>query len=167
MTERFVNITDIDRNSFEIKPPRWVLGFSVVVMVTIYIGLIFVSFGSDKLKWLVIAILTLVLIFVFKNFAKNDYLLTLIANRFGLYFYTGESGVFYFVPWKHVGVLEKAIHPVNSRGLRLEVDCSYIAGDMDKVGNVVKEGGRCFIYTIPQLLNRDNVIGKLELFRGL
>lgn len=166
MVERFVNITDIDRNCFEIKPPRWVLGFCSVVLSTIYIGLIFAPFDNDELKWLIIVILTLVLISVFKGFAKGDYLLTLIANQFGLYFYTGESGEFYYVPWIYVGVIEKTIYPINSRGLRLEIDCSYIEVDMDKLENVVKEGDRCFIQTIPQLLNRDNVIRELEFFRG-
>lgn len=56
--------------------------------------------------------------------------------------------------------------PIYSRGLRVEVDCDYISVGMDKVGSVVKEDGRCFVYTIPQLLNRDNVIRNLELFRG-
>lgn len=160
MAGRLIDAKDIDEDCYKIRPPRWVLCAYGFIFVTIYCGLIYLPVGNVSLKWSIIAIATVILVGIFRAIIKDNYLVTLIADRRGLYFQTGIAGRYYSVPWAHVVIIEKVMFPLNSRGLRVEVKCECVDDDIKVVGNYFKESGRCFIYTIPQLLDRDKLIEK-------
>ena len=76
---------------------------------------------------------------------------------------TDETNRYFHIPWANVGVIEKAV----LRGLRIEVIGAYkdegrhatLAGDIRCIEDSV------FVYTIPQLNNRDNLIDNLIDFK--
>ena len=148
-------------------PPKiviWTFGFilSVAVVLVIYSPI-----ESIAIKGAMAAVIALILIGIIKNQKKGNYLATMQANNAGLYFQTGKQNQYYYVPWKYIGVLEKAVFPLNSRGLRIEVigEESKKLQDLNQVGNIREENGRIYIYTIPQLRDRDKLLDALMRFK--
>lgn len=160
-----VDITEIDRDCYKIRPSGWVLSLNVLVLLLILGFLISQPASTFELKWFVVAIISVVLVGLLKALIRANYLVTLIADRKGLYFPGRIAERYYLIPWAQVLTIEKVSFPLNSRGLRVGVDCDCFNAAVSEIGNVVKEQGRCFIYTIPQLRNRDKVIKALESIR--
>jgi hypothetical protein len=166
MEGRIVDATGIARDAYRVSPPHWVV-WSVVLFFVVVDLLFFLQPPKEMVafKWPVVAVLSLVLVGLLRVVFRENYLVTLVADGHGLYFQLTEITKYFFVPWEDVRKIEKAIFPVNKRGLRVSVDCRYWERASRELGNARKERGECFIYTIPQLRNRDSLIKKLESFR--
>lgn len=89
------------------------------------------------------------------------------VNRDGVYFQTDKIHHYFFVPWRSIGKIEKAAFPLNSRAIRFEITSEYASSvrSSDLLGNVLAEGDKVFIYTSPQLHNRDKLIDKMLDFK--
>lgn len=151
--------------AYKVSPPRWVIAFCILILLTIDVTLLFSPAEVETLKWLGVAVCTALLIGLAKQLGNKNYLVTLAADQQGLYFQTSTTNKYFFVAWADVGVIEKTLFPLNSRGLQVEIGCNYHFDAARAIGNVKKEHGRCFIYTIPQLRSRDRVIAELEKMR--
>lgn len=161
---RIVNVIDIDKNCYKIEVPHWV--FVPYALIILMVGvLIFQSSITLALRYFLVAIVIVLLVGVIKAFNKGKYRPSLIADSNGLYFPSQIAEKYYFISWAHVIAVEKASFPLNSRGLRVEIDCQCFDDAVIQIGNVSNEDGRCFIYTIPQLRDRDEVIAKLYSMR--
>lgn len=165
MTGHMVDAVVIDKDSFRVAPPRWILPLGILFLISINIVIALQPSEVFAFKWLIVAVLLVFLIGLLRATAKSNYLVTLAADRRGLYFQSTEIDKYFFVSWQHVRSIEKASFPVNTRGLRIAVDCEYYADAERELGNVKKEHGQCFIYTIPQLRSRARVIKVLEKIR--
>ena len=152
----------------KISPPLWVFILFWVVSIAVLIALSQLAVASVVIKYALVGIYGLVMLGVLRKQLKGNYLVTLQANTDGLYFQTDDTNQYLYIPWKNVGRLEKAIFPLNSRGLRIE-----ITGDLvepikrsKEVGNVRTENGHTYIYTTPQMRDRDRLIGQFESFKA-
>lgn len=160
-----VDMTEIDGDCYKLRPPGWIFFLYVLVLLLILGLLISQPASTFELKWFLVAIVSVVLVGLLKMLIKANYLVTLIADRRGLYFPSRIAESYYLIPWARVLTIEKVSFPLNRRGLRVRVDCDCFNAAVSEIGNVLKEQGRCFIYTIPQLRNRDKVIEDLENIR--
>lgn len=139
----------------------WLLSLAVLVMITQ------LPLGTIIIKYALLGIYGIVLLGVLRNQLKGHVLVTLQANNDGLYFQTNDTNQYCYVPWRNVGLIEKAIFPLNRRGIRIEVTGDLVEEIKSgtEVGNVRTEKGRTFIYTIPQLRNRERLIKQFESFK--
>lgn len=163
MPIHLVDVNTIDATNYKVKPSNWIIALYIVVFLTIDVALFFLT-ENKLIKWGGIAICSAILIKISMQFNADTYL-TLAADRKGLYFQTSMPGQYSFVDWVHVGVIEKTIFPLSSRGLRIQIGSECFVDANKIIGEVRNEDGRCFIYTIPQLRDRDEVIAKLYSMR--
>ena len=158
----------ISEPKLKVSPPAWVFVFVWAIFVAIFIFFYAAQPANPYVKYSLEAVWGLAMLGVVRNQLKGNYLVTLQANSAGLYFQTSDANQYFYVPWKNVGQIEKAIFPLISRGMRIEItgDSARSVANSDDVGNVRIEGGRTFVYTIPQLHHRDRLIKQLESFRS-
>ncbi|TCK17172.1 hypothetical protein DFR30_0393 [Thiogranum longum] len=151
----------------KVAPPKIVIWIFGIILSIAIVLVIYSPIASVSIKGAIAAVIALILFGIVKNQKKGNYLATMQANNAGLYFQTDEQNLYYYVPWKYIGVIEKAVFPLNSRGLRIEVieEESKKLKDMNQVGNIREENGRTYIYTIPQLLDRDKLLNDLMKFK--
>ena len=162
-----VSAESIPSPKIEVAPPKWALMIVASLFLLIFVALIFIPIDSAPLKIGVISIYGVVLLALVNRARGGRYLVTMQVNRDGVYFQTDQPQRYFFVPWRCIGAIEKAAFPLNSRGLRFEIIGEYknIARDIDFVGNVMSVEEKVFIYTIPQLNDRDKLIEKMIHFR--
>jgi len=151
----------------EVAPPKWVMMIGASLFLLIFVALFFIPIDRTPLKIGIIGIYGIVLLALINRARGGNYLVTMQANRDGVYFQTDEVQSYFFVPWRCIGAIEKAVFPLNSRGLGFEITGEYknIVRDIDFVGNVMSVEEKIFIYTIPQLNDRDKLIEKMVHFR--
>lgn len=157
---KLVSSKDISIPKIRVSPPIWIWAFLWVVFILFLVALSLLPIQNGAVRYLLIGIAFLVMLGMLRQQVKGDYLVTPQANSEGLYFQTDDFHQYFFVPWSNVGVMEKAVFPLNSRGLRFEVTGIYADHLMgiSHVGNVRNEDNRVFVYTIPQLHDRDKLI---------
>ena len=164
---RLVLSQEISEPKLEVAPPNIVIWIFSIILVVAIVLVIYSPISSVAIKAAIATVIALILFGIIKNKRKGNYLTTMQANNAGLYFQTDEQNQYYYVPWEYIGVLEKAVFPLNSRGLRIEVigEESKKLKTMNKVGNIREENGRTYIYTIPQLRDRDKLLKDLMNFK--
>ncbi|MBI1424758.1 MAG: hypothetical protein GC149_15035 [Gammaproteobacteria bacterium] len=157
---------EISEPRLKVSPPAAV--FALVWIIFVAILFVFLMAPDSFVKYSLVAVWGLVLLAVLRKQLMGNYLVTLQANRDGLYFQTSKANQYFHAPWKNVGQIEKTLFPLNSKGLRVEITGDLVESikHAEDAGNVGTEGGRTFIYTIPQLNNRDKLIKRLESFRN-
>lgn len=162
-----VSSTQISAPKIKVSPPSWVLALFWVVFTVIILALTRLQVTEVIVKYALIGICCLVMLGVLRNQIKGNFLVTMQANKDGVYFQTCDNNQYFYVPWKNVGIMEKTIFPLNTRGLRIEVTGESVETikNTSYVGNVRTESGRTFIYTIPQLQNRDRLIDQLSTLK--
>jgi hypothetical protein len=155
---------DIVEPKIKVSPPLWIILVFLLVYMCVFVGVINLPIESAVVKSIVVGVFCIVMFGIVKNQIGGNYLVTMQADKNGLYFQTDNANQYYFVPWSNIGAMEKALFPVNRRGLRLEVTGEYVEdlNSANHVGNVRTENERTFIYTIPQLQNRDKLIKKFS-----
>jgi hypothetical protein len=163
---RFVQANEISEPKLVVAPPKivlWIFGFIWLLFVVL---MIFLPMASS-IKAAIIVVLALFLYGMIKNYKQGNYLATMQVNHAGLYFQTDEQNQYYFIPWKYIGALEKTTFPLNDRGLRIEIigEGSEALKMTNKVSNVVEEGAHTYIYTIPQLRDRDKLLNDIAKFK--
>lgn len=139
------------------------------VMPVMLVVMIFnLPIERQLIKYAAALMICLVCIGMIRNQLKGNFLVTLQANKSGLYFQTDDVNRYFYVPWQDIGLMEKAIFPVNKRGLRIEVTGGSLARleGSEHVGNVFAKNDRTFIYTIPQLRDRDKLIRRFNALKG-
>ena len=117
-----------------------------------------------------VPVLALIVVFrLGRNLSRPDFLTILQANHDGLFFRMRQDDLYCFVPWEKVGVMEKAVYPVNRRGLRVEIlgGLPECLGRPDLQAEVRTENGHNYVYTIPQLRDRDELILAISGFRPI
>lgn len=162
-----VHSNDIHDPKIKVAPPRFIIPVYIIIMAILVAAVIYLPIAGFMVKSIIVAVIALMLFGIIRNHRKGSYLTTMQANADGLYFQTDDYNQYYFVPWKHIGVMEKAVFPLNSRGLRIEVE-DEAAEDMvsgQYVGNIRVENGRTFVYTLPQLQDRDKLIEKMRTLK--
>jgi hypothetical protein len=160
-----VDIKEIDRDCYKLRPPRWVYLLFILAILMILVLVIFHPESAFALKLFGVAISFAMITGVLKSLT-NANSATLIADRNGLYFPGRIAGKYFLIPWAQVITIEKASFPLNSRGLRVHVDYACFHAAANEIGNVVRDQGMCFVYTIPQLRNRDQLISDLESIKS-
>jgi hypothetical protein len=162
-----VTSAQIGAPKLKVSPPSWVLVLFWAVSIAVLVALSQLAVTDIIVKYVLIGICSLVMLGVLRNQLKGNFLVTIQANKDGLYFQTSDTNQYFCVPWKNVGLIEKAIFPLNSRGLRIEVTGELVEQikNSKKIGNVKAENGHTFIYSIPQLRNRDRLIEQFESFK--
>lgn len=157
-----VAASEICEPKIKISPPIWLIGGLTLIVFSMLAPMLYLLIENTLLKFVIIGVIFLVVVRVVSLQLKGNYMVTLQANSNGLFFQTDNYNQYFHVPWENVGIMEKAIFPLNRRGLRIEVTGAYIEQvlNTDKIGNVRTEGGRTFIYTIPQLQDRDKLINR-------
>ncbi|WKE67001.1 hypothetical protein PVT67_07120 [Gallaecimonas kandeliae] len=156
----------------QIKKPRLVVSPAPLVMALLGLGFALLVLGlallplNEGLRLGLQGALALLMLGMARNLWRHG-LASLVANGEGLYFLSEVPGRFYLVPWQGIGVMEKAMFPLNRKGLRIEVLGHYAAGLQkdDLVPNTQRESGRFFVYTLPQLHSRDSLLRALGRFR--
>ncbi len=162
---RLVAANDIPMPRYELTPPWWALALYWPVFIGAGLLVHQLPIDNEVLRITALGLNWSVVILVLLNTLRRDRLVTLQANHEGLFFQTVRHDHYFFVPWEAVGRIEKAVFPLNSRGLRIAISEDYAEAAGKAVGNVTNEGGQSFIYTIPQLRNRDRLIETLNGFR--
>ena len=162
-----VSSAQIGTPKITVSPPFWALLFCWVVFIAILITLTQMNVTEVFVKYALIGICVLLMFGVLRNQLKGNFLATLQANKDGLYFQTSDTNQYFYVPWNNVGIIEKAIFPLNSRGLRIEITGETVVSleSTNHVGNVRTEKGRTFVYTIPQLRDRDKLIDQFMFLK--
>jgi hypothetical protein len=161
---QLVKVSEIDKDSYRISPPMWTIFLYVFVTLAIT-PLLFQPSVTLGIKTLLVAIISVIWVGLFRLVANKNRSVTLIADQKGLYFPSRTQGEYFLIPWTSVLAVEKTTFPLNSRGLRVEVDCKCFAVAAIEIGNITKEHDRCFVYTIPQLRDRDKLIEELECIK--
>lgn len=162
-----VDVTQIASPKITVSPPFWAMALFWIVSVAVLAVLGYLPV-VDGIKYVLIGIYGLVLLGLLRNQLKGGFLTTMQANKDGLYFQTSKASQYVHVPWNNVGLMEKTMFPLNKRGLRVEI----IGGLVEQIrrskdiGNVFHEDGRTYIYTLPQLRDRDELIEQFETFRA-
>lgn len=164
---RLISAAKIDAPKIRVSPPAWVFVLFWVVFIAILYAFSKAQLANVFVKYLLIVVWGIVMLGVLRNQLKGNYGVTLQANRDGLYFQTSDANQYFYVPWENVGKIEKAVFPLNSRGLRIEITGDLVESIQNSkdIGNVRIENGHTFIYTIPQLRNRDRLIERFESFK--
>jgi len=162
-----VSSAQISAPKIKVSPPFWVLALFWIIFTIILFALTRQQVTDVVVKYVLVGICGLLMLGVLRKQLKGNYLVTIQANNDGLYFQARDNNQYFYVLWKNVGVMEKTIFPLNSRGLRIEITGESIEPILgtNHVGNVRTESGRTFVYTIPQLRNRDKLIDQLSSLR--
>ncbi|MEJ2691841.1 MAG: hypothetical protein P8166_02010 [Candidatus Thiodiazotropha sp.] len=162
-----VSVETIKTPKMAVAPPKWLMVIVASMFLLIFVALFFIPIDSTPLKIAIIGVCGVVLLAIANRARGGNYLVTMQANRDGVYFQTDRDQSYFFIPWRCIGAIEKAAFPLNSRGLRFEITGEYknIVRDTDLVGNVMSMEEKIFIYTIPQLNDRDKLIEKIIHFR--
>jgi hypothetical protein len=150
-----------------VSPPFWALMLFWVISVGVLVVLSQLAIASAVVKYALVGGYLAAMLGIWRKQLKGNYLVTLQANTAGLYFQTDDTNQYLHIPWPNVGLIEKAIFPLNRRGLRVEItgDLAGPVRHSRDVGNVRVENGRTYIYTIPQMRDRDRLIEQFESFR--
>lgn len=151
----------------KVSPPLWIMISFGLAWAAAFVLLMQLAITNIPVKYGIVGIFTLVTLGILRNMFKGNFLTTMQANKDGVYFQTDNTNQYLYVPWENVGQIEKAIFPLNKRGLRIEItgdDIDLVKTSKD-IGNIKTENGRTYIYTIPQLRDRDELIKKLESLR--
>lgn len=158
--------TQIRAPKIKVSPPPWVWIIFWLISIAVLAALSQLPSENAILKYAVFGIYGLVLIGVIRNQLKGNFLVTLQANQDGLYFQTSDTDKYFYVPWSNVGLIENAVFPLNSRGIRIEItgELADTIKNSTEIGNVRTENGCTYVYTIPQLRNREKVIEQLNAF---
>jgi len=164
-----VSSAQIGTPKITVSPPFWAMLFFWVVFIAILITLTRLNVTEVFVKYTLIGVCVLLMFGVLRNQLKGNYLVTLQANKDGLYFQTSDTNQYFYVPWNNVGIIEKTLFPLNSRGLRIEITGETVVPikSTNHVGNVRTENGHTFVYTIPQLHNRDKLIDQFMFFKNV
>ena len=151
---------DITEPKIKVSPPGWLLALFYLMPVVLLVVIDNLPIEHLLIKYVAALMICLVGIAIARKQLKGNFLVTLQANKSGLYFQTDDVNRYFYVPWQDIGLMEKAVFPVNKRGLRIEITGESLARlkDSDHVGNVFAKNDRTFIYTIPQLHDRDKLI---------
>jgi hypothetical protein len=159
-----VSSTQIGEPKIKVSPPAWALTFVWAVFALSIFALTKLQGADVLVKYALVSIGMLIMLGVLRNHLKGNFLVTMQANKDGLYFQARDQNQYFYVPWKNVGIMEKTIFPLNSRGLRIEITGESVGTlkSTNHVGNVRTENGRTFVYTIPQLRNRDKLIDQFS-----
>ncbi len=160
-----VEANDIHPPKYMLAPPWWALALYWPVFIGAGLLVHQLPIDNEVLRFTVLGINWSVVILVLLNTLRRDRLVTLQANHEGLFFRTDGHDRYLFVSWEVVGRIEKATFPLNRRGLRIAISEDYAEAARQALGNVTNEGGQSFIYTIPQLRNRDSLVETLNGFR--
>lgn len=162
-----VSAESIKTPKMEVAPPKWIMIIVASLFSLVFVALFFIPIDSTPLKIALVGIYGVVLFAIINRAWRGNYLVTMQANRDGIYFQTDKAQSYFFVPWRCIGTIEKAAFPLNSRGLRFEITGEYknIVRDIDSVGNVMSVDEKIFVYTIPQLNDRDKLIEAMIHFR--
>lgn len=141
----------------------------MLIAFAVLIGLMQLPVKSAKVEYLLVGLYIFVLLLLIRNFMKGDFLVTLQVNTFGMYFQTSNQKQYVYVPWEFIGRIEKSLFPLNQRGIRIEVLGDNIQKALLEagLGNVHKDAGRTFVYTLPQLHSREKLIARLTAFRQI
>jgi hypothetical protein len=162
-----VSAENIEEPKIKVTPPVWVKAFVGLFLAFLLVIIAGSPIDSVPLKFTILFLYSAVLLRVIRKHIKGNYLVTMQANHHGVYFQTTEEKTYYHLPWSGVGVIEKTIFPLNSRGIRVEVTGDYMAivKSTDQIGNVKEIENKLYIYTITQLNDRDILIEKLLRFK--
>jgi hypothetical protein len=162
-----VSAESIKEPKIEVTLPIWLKVVVGLILALLFVGVASAPIASNPIKLTILGLYSVILLGLANKTLKGNYLVTLKANNDGLYFQTSEANTYFHVPWSSIGVIEKAIFPLNSRGIRVEVTSDYkaIVKNTEYIGNVIEIENRLFIYTIPQLNDRDKLIDKLLSFK--
>ncbi|WP_457677066.1 hypothetical protein [Thiolapillus sp.] len=162
-----VDSASIEEPRLVVAPAAWLFMGALALLFTAFLLVVFLPMGSEPLKGPIVLVSGLVLIGVTRNYFRGDYLATMQANAQGLYFQTDHPHRYFYLPWEYVGSLEATSFSLNSRGLRVEVLGDYRDRLVRsrQVGNVRTENGRTYVYTLPRLRDREQLIQQLENFR--
>ncbi len=162
-----VSARNIEDPKMVVAPPTWVRIAIGVALVAIFALIAVLPIASSILKVAALIIYGVVLLGIARNALVGSQMATMQANDEGVYFQTDDASRYLLVPWDNIGAIEKVVFPVNKRGLRLEVTGPYrdVVETTEHVGNVQAIEDRVFIYTIPQLNDRDRLIDMLLAFK--
>ena len=162
-----VPVESIKNPKLLVSPPRWVWISVISLQLLIFCALFFIPIGSMPVKGTLLALYAIVIMALVKKAKKTNYLVTMQVNRDGVYFQTDMKNHYFFVPWRCVGIIEKAAFPLDKRGLRFEITGEYSKSirNANSIGNVMTEKQRTFVYTLPQLNDRDKLIERMNYFR--
>ncbi len=164
-----VSSSDIRHPRLEVAVPGFVVWSLALVFLVIIVFVLSLPVIGNAMKTMIVSLIALVSFGVVRNLRRGDCLTTMQVNGDGLFFQADDYRRYYHVPWECTGLIEKAVFPLNRRGLRFEVlgEVAEALRCSGHVGNVVTEGDRTFVYTIPQLRNRDRLIRDIQQFRAL
>ncbi|QKI89474.1 hypothetical protein [Thiomicrorhabdus xiamenensis] len=156
---------EIESPVIKVTPPAYAKMFVVAGLLALPLALLLLPIVL-WLKVLSLSLYALVLFGIVRNYLKGFFLVTMQANLKGLYIQSDDYNDYYHFPWHSIGVIEKCIFPLNRRGLRIEI-CGDDRKEVlsSRIGNVERVTGKTFIYTLPQLLNRDRLIADFDKLR--
>jgi len=157
-----ISSENINNPKIKVSPPAWIIILSYVILGLVILMLLNLPIENTLLKSAIVFGVGIVIFGVVRNQFKGNNMVTMIANNGGIYFQTSDVNLYFHVPWENIVKIEKVLFPVNRRGkgLRFEVSGEYDGKSEESghIGNVKIEGDKTFIYTIPQLHNRDQLI---------
>lgn len=151
----------------KVTPPLWVKIAVGSALLLVFLAMFFLPAGLGFLRTVILSAYGMVLVVIVIRALDKNYLVTVQANRDGLYFQSKRTSRYFFVPWRCIGVIEKAEFPLNKRAIRIEVTGDY-KGSISRtehIGNVLSVEDRIFIYTAPQLNDRLMLIDEMNRFR--
>ena len=154
---------DIEEPKILVTPPKLVKAIVFGLLLILFVAIACLPMDSIALKIGILLAYGLVLLGIYRNICYGNYLVTMQGNSEGLFFQTDDKKKYFHVPWVFVGAIEKTTFPLNSRGLRIEVIGEYkkIVANTVAIGNVRNIENKIFIYTTPQLMDRDKLIDRL------
>ena len=162
-----VSSKEISKPKLEVTPPVLLKVAIGCVLLAVLVFFVLIPMNS-LIKTVILLVYGIVLFLFIKKLSGGDYLVTMQANGDGLYFQTHRENDYFHLPWEFVGKIEKALFSVNSQGIRIEVTGDYqsVVRTTDAIGNVRIDKDKMYIYTLPQLLDRDKLINNLLEFKS-
>jgi hypothetical protein len=111
-----ISSEDIKSPKIEVSPPSWIRLLIWLIFILIFVVLFKPPIGNSSIKYVAAAIFGLVMFGILRNQFKGNYLVTMQANKGGLYFQTSDPNRYYYVPWHNVGMMEKAVFSSEQAG---------------------------------------------------
>jgi len=162
-----VPVKSIKSPKLEISPPGWLRITIGGIVALVYAVLLFLPIPIPFLKAVFLGLYTALLLVLAKRLRDRNNLVTLQANRDGVYFQTDLKDRYFYVPWRHIGKIEKAGFPLHSHALRVEILGEYRAPlrNSGHVDYVMSQDDRTFVYTLPQWNDRNRLMERMDYFR--
>jgi len=157
--------TQIRTPQLVLKPPSWILGLMVIVLVTLIVAIAAAPDTLGVVKWIAIPVIALVSLGVIRNILRTAWLATVIVNTDGVFFLSGSGPDYVQVTWDKIGEIKPCVFGLNKKGICFEV-LDDDANDLERlVGNVISDSEGTFVSTLSQLQNRRKFVERAERFR--